>query len=97
VYAGSCWQHTISAVTECPSLTATLQVYESSMRQPLGRQYVPDSSFRNLTRPAVLKNTGVMIEPLRFSAPVAKYNSSGDAKDRRVVTVSGGMQQRTKK
>jgi U3 small nucleolar RNA-associated protein 14 len=67
------------------------------MRQPLGRQYVPDASFRNLTRPAVLKSTGVLIEPLRYSAPVAQYQGSNDAKSRRVVTVSGGMQQRSKK
>eukprot|EP00877_Chromochloris_zofingiensis_P011898 jgi/Chrzof1/6962/Cz02g05190.t1 len=66
-------------------------VYESSIRQPLGRQYNPDAAFRNLTRPAVLKSTGVIIDPLRYSKPIAKYSSTTEAKARGVVTVAGGM------
>jgi U3 small nucleolar RNA-associated protein 14 len=67
-------------------------VYESAMRQPLGRQFNPDAAFRNLTRPAVLKDTGVVIQPLRFSKQVEKYNAAGGGKARAVVTVAGGMQ-----
>jgi U3 small nucleolar RNA-associated protein 14 len=67
-------------------------VYESAMRQPLGRQFNPDAAFRNLTRPAVLKDTGVVIQPLRFSKQVEKYNAAGSGKARAVVTVAGGMQ-----
>jgi U3 small nucleolar RNA-associated protein 14 len=68
------------------------QVYEQAMRQPLGRQYNPDAAFRNLTRPAVLKTTGVIIEPSRFSKGVEKYNEAGSGKSRAVVTIAGGMQ-----
>eukprot|EP00775_Hariotina_reticulata_P004466 gene4466-4722_t len=67
-------------------------VYETAIRQPLGRQYNPDAAFRNLTRPAVLKTTGVIIEPLRFSKQVAEYDSTSGGKARSVVTVAGGMQ-----
>lgn len=62
------------------------------MRQPLGRQYNPDAAFRNLTRPAVLKTTGVVIEPARFSKAVEQYNAGGSGKGRAVVTIAGGMQ-----
>jgi hypothetical protein len=43
--------------------------------QPLGRQYNPDSAFRDLTRPAILKNTGVVIDPARYSKPLAKHTN----------------------
>jgi U3 small nucleolar RNA-associated protein 14 len=68
------------------------QVYENAMRQPLGRQYNPDAAFRNLTRPAVLKSAGVVIEPARFSKSVEQYNAGGSGKGRAVVTIAGGMQ-----
>jgi hypothetical protein len=31
-------------------------------------------SFRNLTRPAVLKDAGVIIEPIRFSKHMAQHD-----------------------
>eukprot|EP00951_Prasinocladus_malaysianus_P050483 scaffold680897_cov46-Prasinocladus_malaysianus.AAC.1 len=46
------------------------EVYEASMRHPMGRDYNTDLSFRNLTRPAVLKNAGVLIDPIKYSKPV---------------------------
>ncbi|PRW50835.1 U3 small nucleolar RNA-associated 14-like protein A [Chlorella sorokiniana] len=48
--------------------------YERAMRQPLGREYNTDVSFRNLTRPAVLKDAGVVIEPIRFSKAMAQHD-----------------------
>lgn len=42
------------------------------MPQPLGKQYNADSAFRDLTRPAILKHTGVVIEPIRYSKPLAR-------------------------
>lgn len=33
-----------------------------------------DVSFRNLTRPAVLKDAGVIIEPVRFSKAMATHD-----------------------
>lgn len=33
-----------------------------------------DLSFRNFTRPAVLKDAGVIIEPIRFSKGMAQHD-----------------------
>ena len=68
--------------------------YERSLRQPLGREYNPDKSFRDLTRPAILKSTGVTIEPIRYSAKVSEHNASRAGKagvGSGVVRVQGGM------
>ncbi|GIL67776.1 hypothetical protein Vafri_21053 [Volvox africanus] len=78
------------------------EAYERSIRQPLGREYNPDTAFRDLTRPAVLKQVGVPIAPLRFSESIAtelgkngkKANAEREA--RRVVTVAGGSVRRGK-
>ena len=40
------------------------QVYEGSMRAPLGSDVNTDKSFRDLTRPKVLKNAGAVIRPM---------------------------------
>ena len=42
------------------------EAYAASMRRPLGRDANPDAAFRDLTRPAVIKQTGVVIDPLRL-------------------------------
>jgi U3 small nucleolar RNA-associated protein 14 len=66
--------------------------YENSIRQPLGRDVNPDAAFRNLTRPAVIKSTGVVIDPLRYSKGAAEYGATPAARARGVVTVAGGVQ-----
>jgi U3 small nucleolar RNA-associated protein 14 len=66
-------------------------VYETSIRQALGRETNTDAAFRNLTRPAVLKDTGVVIEPIRFSKAVAHSARKKEGVGRAVVTVAGGM------
>jgi U3 small nucleolar RNA-associated protein 14 len=40
------------------------QVYEGQMRHPLGGDVNTDKSFRDLTRPKVLKNAGAVIRPM---------------------------------
>ena len=42
-------------------------VYEASLRQPLGRDFNTDKSFRDLTRPTILKDAGVIIDPLQMA------------------------------
>ncbi|GLI69141.1 hypothetical protein VaNZ11_013698 [Volvox africanus] len=79
------------------------EAYERSIRQPLGREYNADTAFRDLTRPAVLKQAGVPIAPLRFSESLAKDLTKNGKKAklereaRRVVTVAGGSVRRGKK
>ncbi|GBF90520.1 hypothetical protein Rsub_03516 [Raphidocelis subcapitata] len=65
--------------------------YEHGLRQPLGRDVNPDAAFRNLTRPAVIKAAGVVIDPLRYSKGAADYGAGAAAKARGVVTVAGGV------
>uniref|UniRef100_A0A7R9VFW6 Uncharacterized protein n=1 Tax=Chlamydomonas euryale TaxID=1486919 RepID=A0A7R9VFW6_9CHLO len=73
------------------------EVYEASMRQPLGRQFNPDSSFRDLTRPAVLKATGSVITPARYSSAMSAAAAGGGTTDARgVTTIAGGMPVLTK-
>ncbi|GIL87950.1 hypothetical protein Vretifemale_15914 [Volvox reticuliferus] len=79
------------------------EAYERSIRQPLGREYNPDTAFRDLTRPAVLKQAGVAIAPLRFSASMSKElgkrgkKANAEREARRVFTVAGGSLRRDKK
>ncbi|KAL4441441.1 hypothetical protein ABPG77_001945 [Micractinium sp. CCAP 211/92] len=75
------------------------ETYERAMRQPLGREYNTDVSFRNLTRPAVLKDPGVIIEPIRFSKAMAEHDEQmpKSAKRAAVTTVAGGMPKKSKK
>lgn len=48
------------------------ETYERARRQPLGPEFNTDEAFRDLTRPAVLKDSGVVIQPLRFTDGLAK-------------------------
>mmetsp|Transcript_37964 Transcript_37964/g.96008 ORF Transcript_37964/g.96008 Transcript_37964/m.96008 type:complete len:1095 (-) Transcript_37964:202-3486(-) len=75
------------------------ETYERSIRQPLGRQYNPDTAFRDLTRPAILKNTGVVIEPIRYTKPLAEAAHEVTAKSTKakVLTVAGGVMKKPKK
>ncbi|PNW76852.1 hypothetical protein CHLRE_11g478966v5 [Chlamydomonas reinhardtii] len=73
------------------------EAYERSLRQPLGRDFNPDQAFRDLTRPAVIKQAGVTINPLRFSEATAKglghkgRAAEAERESKKVVTVAGGM------
>eukprot|EP00271_Cylindrocystis_brebissonii_P022634 TRINITY_DN878_c0_g3_i1.p1 TRINITY_DN878_c0_g3~~TRINITY_DN878_c0_g3_i1.p1 ORF type:complete len:1258 (-),score=449.77 TRINITY_DN878_c0_g3_i1:103-3876(-) len=42
------------------------EAYEQSLRAPIGREYNTDEAFRNKTRPAVLKSSGVIIDPIKY-------------------------------
>jgi len=77
----------------------TRVTYERAMRQPLGRDFNSDASFRDLTRPAVIKDAGVIIEPARFSQAAADH-SVKESKARvkpSVKVIAGGMSKRSKK
>jgi U3 small nucleolar RNA-associated protein 14 len=70
--------------------------YERSMRQPLGKDFNTVDSFRNLTRPAVVKDSGVIIEPLQFSKSVGNHNVGVKMSQRPgIIKVAGGMAKRS--
>jgi len=70
--------------------------YERSMRQPIGKDFNTVDSFRNLTRPAVVKDSGVIIEPLQLSKSVGNHNAGAKMSQRpSIIKVSGGMPKRS--
>lgn len=73
--------------------------YERAMRQPLGKDFNTDAAFRSLTRPSVVKDAGVIIEPIRYSEKMSEYASKIEKGSRRsaVTVVAGGMPMRAKK
>ncbi|XP_001353140.1 U3 small nucleolar RNA-associated protein 14 homolog A [Drosophila pseudoobscura] len=54
-------QHMVSSV---PFPFRSLADYEASIRAPIGRNFVPETAFRMLTRPAVITRKGQVIEPM---------------------------------
>ncbi|KAK9806336.1 hypothetical protein WJX72_010623 [[Myrmecia] bisecta] len=77
------------------------ETYERSIRQPMGRDFNTDSAFRDFTRPAILKSTGVIIEPLKYSKPLAdedaKLSKLSNAKRAAMAVVAGGRLQQVKR
>eukprot|EP00890_Picochlorum_soloecismus_P006277 jgi/Picsp_1/6650/NSC_03993-R1_protein len=74
------------------------ETYERAMRQPLGRDFNTVESFKNLTRPSIIKDNGVIIEPLKYNAIVGKHNLDHTPSMRPgILTVSGGSSHRAKK
>ncbi len=72
------------------------ETYERSMRQPLGKDFNTVDSFRNLTRPAVVKDSGVIIEPLQFSKSVGLHNAGAKMSKRPgIIKVEGGNAKRS--
>ena len=73
------------------------ETYERSMRQPLGKEFNTVESFRNLTRPSVVKDNGVIIQPLKYSEKVARHKDANRSRAHGIMSVAGGMAQRSKK
>lgn len=51
-------------------------VFEKSMRMPLGREFNTDQVFRDMIRPAVVKDAGVIIDPIKYKMSDAKVGES---------------------
>jgi U3 small nucleolar RNA-associated protein 14 len=68
--------------TTLPYPFTSKEAFDRSLRLPLGRQYNTDASFRDMTRPAVLTNTGEVIEPIQFAPEkrAATDNKAGGGK-----------------
>ena len=58
------------------------QAYEAARRHPLGREFNTDSAFRDMTRPAVLKSTGVLIDPVKFNKAASPSTGAKPGKKR---------------
>lgn len=51
-------------VTDLPFPFTTVTEYEQSIRAPLGKDFIPETAHRLLTKPAVTTKSGTIIEPM---------------------------------
>ena len=74
-----------------------MQTYDRSMRVPLGRETNTEASFRELTRPAIIKATGSIIAPLQLSKATLEASSDKKRRGDSIMVVSGGKVKKNKK
>ncbi|XP_017086292.1 U3 small nucleolar RNA-associated protein 14 homolog A [Drosophila eugracilis] len=74
-------EHMVSSI---PFPFRSLADYEASIRAPIGRNYVPETAFRMLTRPAVITRKGQVIEPMSESELVKPDRRLRNIVDRRI-------------
>ncbi|XP_068142886.1 LOW QUALITY PROTEIN: U3 small nucleolar RNA-associated protein 14 homolog A [Drosophila tropicalis] len=73
--------HLVSSV---PFPFRSLADYEASIRAPIGRNFVPETAFRMLTRPAVITRKGQVIEPMDESELIKPDRRLRHIVDRRI-------------
>lgn len=74
-----------------------MQEYDRGLRVPLGSETNTAASFRNLTRPSVLKETGQIIAPLCKTAATLQAAAAKKRRRDAVVVVAGGSVKMNKK
>eukprot|EP00892_Ulva_mutabilis_P005106 jgi/Ulvmu1/2968/UM015_0008.1 len=77
-------------VPELPFPYTQQDVYEKRMRVPLGRDTNTEASFRDLTRPKIIKQTGQIIKPLQRSSAALEAAATKKRTRASVVVVAGG-------
>jgi Utp14 protein len=78
-------------------MTSGVQVYEKTMRVPLGRDVNTEAAFREMTRPEVIKQTGQIIRPLQLSKAAIDASSAKKRKGEHVMVIAGGAVKHNKK
>lgn len=76
---------------------SSVQAYEKRMRVPLGRDSNTEASFRDLTRPAVIKQAGQIIQPLQRSRAALEASAAKKRSRANVVVVAGGTVKKNRK
>ncbi|EDW94895.1 uncharacterized protein Dyak_GE19832 [Drosophila yakuba] len=77
-------EHMVSSI---PFPFRSLADYEASIRAPVGRNFVPETAFRMLTRPAVITRKGQVIEPMTESELVKPDRRLRHIVDRRIKRI----------
>jgi len=97
------WDKKANAKFSAPSLPypfTSAEAHDRSLRQPLGRDYNTDASFRDLTRPSVIAKAGILIKPARFGAAAAaaaqEQLSKPNGRRKAVAVLAGGLSKRSK-
>ncbi|EDV97346.1 U3 small nucleolar RNA-associated protein 14 homolog C [Drosophila grimshawi] len=71
-------------VSSIPFPFTSMADYEASIRAPIGRNFVPETAFRMLTRPAIITRKGQVIEPMDESELVKPDRRLRHIVDRRI-------------
>ncbi|KAH8372262.1 hypothetical protein KR093_010848 [Drosophila rubida] len=71
-------------VSSIPFPFKSLADYEASIRAPIGRNFVPETAFRMMTRPAVITRKGQVIEPMDESELLKPDRRLRHVVDRRI-------------
>ncbi|EDW70604.1 U3 small nucleolar RNA-associated protein 14 homolog A [Drosophila virilis] len=71
-------------VSSIPFPFKSLADYEASIRAPIGRNFVPETAFRMLTRPAIITRKGQVIEPMDESELLKPERRLRHIVDRRI-------------
>ncbi|KAL7635936.1 UNVERIFIED_CONTAM: hypothetical protein RMT77_013753 [Armadillidium vulgare] len=60
-------------VSELPFPFAAVKDFEASIRQPIGRTFVPEVSHKKLIAPPVVQKMGTVIEPMGEECLIKNY------------------------
>ena len=55
-------------VSDLPFPFTSVADYEASIRQPIGKNWVPETVFQKLTEPKIVTKAGTIIQPMDKSA-----------------------------
>lgn len=76
-------------VSTLPFPFTSVEDYEQSIRAPIGRDFVPATAHRLLTKPAVVTKSGTIIEPMNESMLCKKPQRPRTKTDRKIAEMQG--------
>lgn len=75
-------------VSNLPFPFTSVDDYEKSIRAPIGKDFVPATAHRVLTKPAVRTKSGTIIEPMNENMLVNKQNRRLTKTERRIAKIA---------
>ncbi|KAH8404435.1 hypothetical protein KR222_000420 [Zaprionus bogoriensis] len=84
-------------VSSIPFPFKSLADYEASIRAPIGRNFVPETVFRMLTRPAVITRKGQVIQPMDESELMKPDRRLRHVVDRRIKRLNNNNNNKQQK
>lgn len=76
-------------VSTLPFPFTSVEDYEQSIRAPIGRDFVPATAHRLLTKPAVITKSGTIIEPMNENMLCKKPQRPRSKTDRKIAEIQG--------
>lgn len=72
-------------VSDIPFPFTSVKDYEASIRAPVGQNYIPETAFRVLTKPAVITRRGQIIRPMDESELVKQPKRARSVVEKRIL------------